>query len=126
MTGKDTTRSDKFDKNSMQTRVSLRILDKLDNGTWIIHEPAKLPKIEHGQTEDSVVIHDLSITEKIGIKAKGDIILNAGDGDSEPGGTISAEAINAKTITQNGSKVPTIKLSNIGDTYYQLQISGVD
>ena len=39
-----------------QTIVSLRILKKVTN-TWRIYQPALLPKIEHGTTEDSIVVY---------------------------------------------------------------------
>lgn len=42
---------------SQQVVVSLHILEKLED-TWVIYEPARLPKIEHGDTEDSVVLGD--------------------------------------------------------------------
>lgn len=39
--------------------VSLHLLEKVD-GTWQIHEPARLPHIEHGDTEDSIVVKDIT------------------------------------------------------------------
>ena len=49
--------------NKKQLAVSLCVLelDESDktggkNGTWKIHQPAYLPKIEHGTTEDSIVV----------------------------------------------------------------------
>ena len=38
--------------------ISLRILDKV-NGEWKIHNPARLPKIEHGNNDNSTVIAEL-------------------------------------------------------------------
>lgn len=40
-----------------QLLVSLRILEKVD-GNWKIHEPARLPFIEHGTTANSIVVGD--------------------------------------------------------------------
>jgi hypothetical protein len=38
--------------------VSLQLIDKKDN-TWVIHEAARLPKIDHGDIEDSVKVTTL-------------------------------------------------------------------
>ena len=40
-----------------QTLVSLCILEKVD-GKWKVHEPARLPFIEHGKTANSIVVGD--------------------------------------------------------------------
>lgn len=40
---------------SKQRTISLRILDNID-GTWKIHQPALLPNIEHGDTENSIKV----------------------------------------------------------------------
>lgn len=39
-----------------QQVASLRLLRKVD-GVWEIHQPAFLPKIEHGTTEDSIIVY---------------------------------------------------------------------
>ena len=79
ITGKGTTRSSlpvqvervNMPKNTTnQLLVSLRILDKVKVSSegatpevfeWQIHQPAHLPKVEHGSTENSAVIGDLLV-----------------------------------------------------------------
>ena len=136
ITKKYETRSELKNSASRQTLVSLCILEKLD-GVWQIHEQARLPKIAHGQTADSVAVHDftadnLHVIEEdsiVDINAKGDIILKAGDGDRGPSGTISAEAINAKAFMQNNKPLPVIDLKKSIDANsndcWQLRITGV-
>jgi hypothetical protein len=46
-----------------QQIVSLRILEK-DGTNWKIHQPALLPKIEHGTTEDSIVVYGDTLLHK--------------------------------------------------------------
>lgn len=41
--------------------VSLHLLTKV-GGVWQIHEPARLPKVEHGLTPDSIIIGDTQAT----------------------------------------------------------------
>lgn len=50
-------------ENSRKRIVSLCLLEKVSN-SWKIHEPARLPKIEHGSTEDSIIMNDV-ITHSI-------------------------------------------------------------
>jgi hypothetical protein len=61
-------------KTVTQIQVSLRILEK-EGDTWKIHQPALLPKIEHGDTDDSIVVtgnallkSDLSVEDNIFVK----------------------------------------------------------
>lgn len=115
LTGKDEIQSELEVKdeagNLQETWVSLRILERdSTEDSWKICESAKLPKIAHGSTEDSVAIERLEVTDKFKVKAQGDIVLMAGGSFS---GSISAEK-----IMQNGVSVPTIKLKN-----RQLQIT---
>lgn len=64
LTGQEATRSvmpkvvDRGElKKANQTVVSLCVLEKI-SGAWQIHQPALLPKIAHGVTEDSIVVGD--------------------------------------------------------------------
>ena len=41
--------------------VSLHLLTKVED-TWQIHEPARLPRVEHGSTPDSIIIGDTQAT----------------------------------------------------------------
>ena len=47
----------KDDGSIYQRTISLRILDKVDSGVWKLHQPALLPKIQHGKTENSVKLN---------------------------------------------------------------------
>ena len=63
LTGKTGTSSVSFIKVEdtgllKQTIVSLQILEKTNND-WVLYKPALLPKIEHGNTDDSVKVIDL-------------------------------------------------------------------
>jgi hypothetical protein len=50
-----------------QTWVSLCILEKVE-GVWQIHQPAYLPKIEHGTGEDSITIDSAEINSTLTAK----------------------------------------------------------
>lgn len=59
------TRSEKYLKSASgrnQKVISLWLFKKNAEGIWIINPQAKLPNIEHGNTEDSVKINDLQVT----------------------------------------------------------------
>lgn len=55
------------DKTVQQELISLCILKK-SGSNWVIHEPARLPKIEHGETEDSIVIGDTTVKDDLTVK----------------------------------------------------------
>ena len=44
--------------------ISLRILDKV-GAEWVVHEPAKLPHIEHGADPNSIVVETAKIRSKL-------------------------------------------------------------
>lgn len=50
-----------------QTQVSLCILEKKE-GKWEIHQPAYLPKIEHGTGEDSIIVGSAEINNALTVK----------------------------------------------------------
>ena len=63
LSGKEETRSDKHvDESGKRSQhiISLCILNKIRN-TWYVNESARLPKIEHGDTIDSVKISHLEV-----------------------------------------------------------------
>ena len=104
-----------------ERHVSLCILEKdATTSNWKIYEPARLPKVEHGDIEDSVKIKHLyldSLVAKetdstVDIEASGNIKLT---GDNS---TISADK-----LLQNGYAVPTIELLNKGSDRPQLKIT---
>jgi hypothetical protein len=69
-----------------QLVVSLCILESVE-GKWKIYEPAKLPKIEHGATKDSVkILGDVSSVKNI--TSQGNIKVS---GNTETAGNIEAE-----------------------------------
>jgi hypothetical protein len=132
ITGKNEAISELPQISNNQTLVSLRILEKV-GGVWQECEQAKLPKIAHGNTEDSVVINDLTvnsiqINKSFKATASGDITLTSDD-NTKSSGSITAESINAKTITQDGNPVPTISLvestDSQGNSCWQLQFSRI-
>ena len=53
---------DEYTTKENKKIISLCILDKVDD-VWKVHEPARLPKIEHGAIEDSVAINILSVSK---------------------------------------------------------------
>jgi hypothetical protein len=134
LTDKTTTRSSAVIKGPVkQTLVSLCILTKTKDQTeatptWKIYQPALLPRVEHGEADDTVVVGDLSanslttpkasVTNLLDVQAAGDITLTA-DAQSEHTG-----CVNAVKFIQSGSPVPTINLRKDGDSW-QLQISRV-
>ena len=105
--------------NQQETWVSLCILKK-EGETWRIYEPARLPKIEHGDTEDSVKIEHLSldsltikkVDSNVDIEASGNIKLTGNNS------TISADE-----LKQNGYAVPTIELLDKESDKPQLKIT---
>lgn len=83
-----------------QLVVSLRILEKVKTSAegvvpetfaWQIHQPAYLPKIEHGVTEDSIVVTGDALL-------KSDLAVN---GDVEVDGNINATSI---TVPYSGEQ----------------------
>lgn len=122
LTGIVETRSELKVNNSRQTIISLCILQK-DDGVWHINEAARLPKIIHGDTADSVALGDLyansvttpkaTITDEFNVSASGDIELTAGAGGS---GSISAEFLKAKKLVQGDKPVPVIELAKSKDS----------
>ena len=92
-------------KNTNKKRiVSLCILDHIDNA-WTVHQPALLPNIEHGDTENSVKI--------------------PGDFEADIVNTTILNVTDA--INKSGVPVPTIYLSKVsntaGETCWQLRFS---
>jgi hypothetical protein len=62
LTSKNDARSTLELPRAKQTVVSLHLLEKKE-AIWQICEPAKLPRIEHGETEDSVVVNSLTVNQ---------------------------------------------------------------
>lgn len=117
-----------------QLIVSLCILEK-DGSIWKIHEPARLPLVEHGSTENSIVLRDteadsiitpkVTITNEVNVNAKGDITVSSKDGTYT--GSVTADVLYQKRGNKS-MQVPTIEL--VEDTtepdFWQLQFSRID
>ena len=52
-----------------QVWVSLCLMEKKD-GVWQVYEPARLPKIEHGNNVDSIVVGDTQVNGDLTVAAK--------------------------------------------------------
>jgi hypothetical protein len=87
---------DKTAASSTDRVISLKILQQNSSGEWEIYEPSKLPAIDHGDTENSVKVGDLTAT---GIKL----------GDSSE----TAKAVAALEVTETA----------LGSEIYQLVFS---
>ena len=126
LTAKNEIRSDLRLPDKDQTVFSLCILEKTESG-WVACESAKLPKILHGDTPDSVYIGGELITDILNV-ANG-IITNTFTVEASGNIDLTADAaaghsgnINAAKLTQNGEQVPIIKVEEKEDDLYQLQI----
>lgn len=113
----------------IQQVVSFEILKKIKNEAndtweWQINQRALLPKIEHGELENSVKIGCVDITTE-GVTVN-DLtgtggIINASNINTTD---ITTTNITAEKIIQNGKDVPIIALENKGSSW-QLQITNV-
>lgn len=88
-----------LDDRPHQQTMSLKLLEKKD-GVWQINQRALLPKVEHGEAEDSVKIDNLEVDN------------------------ITVDTITAQKIVQDGKDVPVIALEEKNGAW-QLQISNV-
>lgn len=104
-----------------QTLVSLCILEK-NGDTWQLYQPALLPKIEHGDTADSIVVtgnalmkSTLDVKEKLTVKNDAKNALIEADQAKIPN-IESTNLIKAKNIGTNQNKVENIitAAANIG------------
>ena len=113
-----------------QTLVSLCLMEKDATGTWKIYEPAKLPKIEHGQNTNSVIIQELA-TDILNVNSTGAITNIAAQGSITITGDGNTKGIiSAPTFIQDAKKVPIIDLVSSTDINekpcWQLQFTGVN
>ena len=86
------TRSITKSEGTKQILASLCILEKNDAGIWQIHEPAYLPKIEHGDSPDSIVVNDTLVRKDITVEGNINVAgtPTAGGGIQEGTGDIFA------------------------------------
>ncbi len=96
-----------FSKDNLENKepnnswVSLQLLD-YKNGTWVSHEASNLPKIEHGDEKDSVIIPG-NLTVNNNLYVKNNITA---DGD------IIAETVMVKDGEGNNAYATTLKVVN--------------
>ena len=113
--------------NNRQTLVSLCILEKQD-GCWNIYQPAFLPKIEHGETKDSVVITELVASEATitDMSSTNVTITNTANINKANIDNLNAKQVitdDNKTGAEGSYDVPVIFLNAKEDNTYQLQIT---
>jgi len=106
--------------------VSLCILEKKD-GIWDIHQPALLPKIEHGDTEGSIKLFgNIDATGKLeitdDIKAGGTIVA---DGDIETKGGLVFSGNDASNITGVKNITATGDISTASLSTSELKYDGI-
>lgn len=124
--------------------ISLHILEKVD-GHWKIHEPSRLPHIEHGTYENSVAMNALSAgkfsadeanvakaivndADVANIKVTKKLTAHNNDSTAEVDADIltassaTIKDIAADRITISSKPVPTVELKESGG-YYQLQFT---
>lgn len=106
-----------------QQVFSLKILDKAIVGEteeWLIHEPAKLPNIEHGDTPGSIKLGDLVSNS---INNTTEIITQ--DLESENISVKNVEVPADGNIVRGGKGLIQLEIVNT-DNYYQLQFRNTD
>lgn len=93
---------------SNQKIVSLRILDKADDGTWHINEQARLPYIRHGSEPNSVLLGNLEVDD-----------LKAQTADIEALSATNAAIANADIteLTGNTATITTINANTVKADY---------
>jgi hypothetical protein len=99
----DTTAVESYVEGKLARRTISICLFEKNGDTWNIYQPALLPKIEHGSTEESVKINTLFASE-----------LRQEVTDTQTGAVIS------------NTSIPSLKLHKNDDDTYQLQFSLVD
>lgn len=119
LTGTETTRScntmevvrgNMPDDKAVQTAVSLCILEReTTTATWKIHQPALLPKIEHGTIEGSIAVPGEAFFRSK-ITAKQDII--AQNNINVTGNVTVATQTKTKTLTVDETITATAALAN--------------
>jgi hypothetical protein len=130
LTDEEGVRSEQISRDSRQAIFSLCILERVD-GTWKVPEASKLPKVEHGPTEDSVVVGDLYTgglyitgdASTFSVDAYGDINLKANE-ELGCAGSIKAESVDTKVYYQNGEPMLVAKIVKLEDEdCWQLQFT---
>lgn len=99
---------------------SLQILTKDTDGDWHIHEPSRLPKIDHGETKNSVEISG-NLTIKHKRDDEGDIETH---GDLEVEGNITADGtLTASEVIIGDMKAITLEVAEVSTDKWQLRFN---
>lgn len=99
----DTTALESYVEGKLARRTISICLFEKSGDTWKIYQPALLPKIEHGSTEESVKINTLFTSE------------------------LRREVVDTQTgVVISNTSVPALKLLHKNGDTYQLQFSAVD
>jgi hypothetical protein len=98
-----------------QRKLSLKIMDK-DGDIWQIHQPALLPKIKHGDTQDSVVIDGIA-------HMNDDVVVNGNL--YRPYTVKSTNDRGELEETVKSGKVPVISMVN-DNNKYQMQFFNIN
>lgn len=88
--------------NIQQTIVSLCILEKVE-GSWQVHEPARLPRIEHDVAEDSVIVGKVHVEQDLQVDSNVAIGKTDEAGNITEGGNLTAKSIVVPYDTANNS-----------------------
>jgi hypothetical protein len=88
--------------------VSLHLLEKVE-GTWKIHEQARLPQVRHGEFENSTVIDDLYVDKLHGNEAD---IANV-NVDTLVAEKVVADQISVVTLDAESANIPSFGTDSI-------------
>jgi hypothetical protein len=103
---------------------SLRILDRIPQGMgfiWQIHEPARLPKITHGNTVDSVVLGDLLSNNITSTNITNTSNIATGSLTTDTMNVTEVTMPETGEITRGGKGLIQLDIANIAENKYQLQ-----
>ena len=102
--------------NLYQQVVSLCILENKE-GTWKLYEPARLPHIEHGEEEDSIVLNKVNLNSLTAVDIEVD--------ELKVNTKINAETaeVKTKTLYQNGNQVPMLEMTEQTDGTWRMNFS---
>lgn len=102
-----------------QQIVSLCILEK-SSGGWKIHEPARLPHIEHGDEKDSIVLNKVKLTDLKATDIETDNLKVNTKIDA------STAIVHTKTLYQDGHQVPMLKMEEQDNGTWRMQFSAAE
>lgn len=118
LTCDESTHSTAIVQDAKQTIVSLHLLEKYE-GSWKIYEQARLPNIEHGDTEDSVVLGDTAATR---VTTQELVVSN--DNNSSRAYADNIEATNAKISNIESTVVNVTRIKEDGTIEETIDLDG--